>query len=344
MPPFAVIDMGSNSFRLCIFDDSKTGDERKTKYIETCRLGEGFHQHLEIQPEPFKRGVAACAKYLEICKTHAVEKVYCFATATVREAVNRELFLAAIAKLGLEIHILSGEQEALCGFLGTAAGVLEKGSEPDNEPDNEPNSKTTTENIAVLDIGGASTELAIGNIGGFKGLFACENKLPTLDEIKVKSEGTCMGLDFSPIAFSHSFKVGAVRLTDMFDENFTSEIQFLHDTFAKFSDEISLAGTRLFGIGGTVTSLCGLIAGCENYKPQLHGFKAAASELETLSTHICEMPKQARQNLPFLKPKRKEIIAAGSVILSTAIADFQADSITASLSDNLEGYRLYLGI
>lgn len=337
-PPFAIIDMGSNSFRLCIFDDSKSGADKKLKFVETCRMGEGFHQNLEIQPAAFERCVQTCKNYIEICENYGVSKIYAFATATVREAVNRESFLSAVGKFGVDVHILSGEQEALCGFLGASMGF---DSDSDTDSDKAcPNGSR----VAILDIGGASTEIAIGNISGFKGLFVGHEGFPDLDEIREKSKGTQMGLEFSPIEFSHSFKVGAVRLTDKFAEDFAAEKAFLFDTFQSCAEKISLENTTLYGIGGTITALCGLIKNCENYNPQLHGFSASSDQLEKLSADICNMNQAQRANLPHLKDKRKEIIAAGSVILASSLNFFNANKITASLTDNLEGYREYLGI
>ncbi len=334
-PPFAIIDMGSNSFRLCIFDDSKTGADKKLKFVETCRMGEGFHENLEIQPIPFERCVKTCEKYIEICQNYGVFKIYAFATATVREAVNREKFVSSCKNLGLDIHILSGDQEALCGFLGASRGF---------DFDDNSSSCPNGSRVAILDIGGASTEIAIGNADGFKGLFWGHDGFPSIEEIREKSKGTYCGLDRLPIEFSHSFKVGAVRLTDKFSEDFTSEKAFLNETFASLDKKISLENTTLFGIGGTITALCGLVLGCENYKPQLHGFSVGTADMIALSNQICGMSKSERYNLPYLKDKRKEIIATGSVLLSSVLEYFNAKNITASLTDNLEGYREYLGI
>ncbi|MFI3164419.1 MAG: hypothetical protein R3Y65_08295 [Bacillota bacterium] len=357
-PPFAIIDMGSNSFRLCIFDDSKVGADKKLKYVETCRMGEGFHENLEIQPIPFERCVKTCEKFVEICNNYGVLKIYSFATATVREAVNRESFLSACKNLGLDIHILSGEQEALCGFLG-ASGGLDFDDISDDIFDDISDIKSATDvatcnadsmtcpngsDVAILDIGGASTEVAIGNIQGFKGLFSGKDGFPSIEEIREKSKGTYMGLESSPIKFSHSFKVGAVRLTDKFSEDFQAEKAFLKETFAVCKSDINLENTVLLGIGGTITALCGLIAGCENYNPQLHGFSASTAEIQSLSSSICSMTKTERASLPHLKDKRKEIIAAGGVLLASALEFFNASSITASLTDNIEGYREYLGV
>lgn len=339
---FAVIDMGSNSFRLCIFNDSLPIETSKVKFVQTCRLGEGFHDSLEIQPVPMARALKTCGDFLEICRENSVDNIYCFATAVVREAKNREEFISSAQKLGLKIHILSGEQEALCGFLGAYGGLS------DGFCNGSKSSPKKNTNIAVFDIGGASFEIAIGNCKGFKGLFECNTELPTYEDIIEKSKGTHCGLDFSPLKFSQSFKVGAVRATDIFDENFAMLSGFLEGMFSGFDESqeraLNLSQTKCIGIGGTITSLCGLLKGCENFKNELHGFECTRADICAEVARIQQMSPQNRLSLPYLKDKRKEIIAAGGEILSRSMIHFRAESITASLSDNLEGYRLYLGI
>ncbi|MFI3167354.1 MAG: hypothetical protein R3Y32_04455 [Bacillota bacterium] len=372
---FAVIDMGSNSFRLCIFDDAKSGDESKIKFVETCRLGEGFHETLTIQPVPMARGVETCEKFVEICKENGVVRIFCFATAVVREAKNRDEFIGKIEKLRLLVHILSGNQEALCGFLGASVGVLGSGNCDcdDNDSSVKPTGEVDiseqtdilgqddiseqtdilgqddiSEQIAIFDIGGASFEIAIGSLGDFVGLFAGATNFPTHDEIIEKSKGTYCGLSTFPLEFSHSFKMGAVRMTDMFLEDFDKLNDYILSVFTEFEKssgkKLRLDKMKCVGIGGTITSLCGLVCGCENFKPQLHGFVCDSETIYSLAKHIQQMTPIQRLSLPFLKDKRKEIIASGSEILALGMKFFGAEQITASLTDNLEGYRLYLGI
>ncbi len=363
---FAIIDMGSNSFRLCIFKKSSTGREEKIKFVETCRMGEGFHENLTIQPVPMARCVETCEKLLGICRDYNVQNIFCFATATVREAVNRGDFVSAVKNLGLDIHILSGKEEALCGFLG-ACGDFSLDTSGDNcsgscgDTSCESCGDTSCEScgdtcgekqsrsgFAIIDIGGASTEIATGSCGFYKGLFHGLNRFPNHDEITQKSQGTQIDSLFSVMDFSHSFKVGAVRMTDMFGEDFASLKDYLHNLFSEFDStcdkKLDLKNALVIGIGGTITSVCGLVLGCENYNPQLHRFSCRAEKINDLSASLQNMSPKQRLNLPYLKDKRKEIIAVGTVILQEVMAHYNTNEISASLSDNIEGYRLYLGI
>ncbi len=353
---FALIDMGSNSFRLCIFDDFASGDAKKLKFVETCRLGEGFHDTLTIGAVPMARGLLACEKFLGICAENGVSDVLCFATAVVRESKNRDVFLAECEKLGLKIHVLSGDQEALCGFLGACKTEKDKSAicedfnnampQAENCDTVKLTAKETADETAVFDIGGASFEIAIGSADNFKGLFFDRADMPTHGKVLEKASGENCGLSTFPLSYSHSFKLGAVRMTDMFSEDFASMQKYISQQFSLQCESVPLDfhETKCVGIGGTITSICGLVAGLENFNMKLHGYVCSQNEIIEKVENIKNMSVEERKNLPFLKEKRKEIIAGGGEILAIAMKQFSAQNITASLSDNLEGYREYLGI
>ncbi len=342
---FAIIDIGSNSCRLCVFKASALGgfcgdirDDIKCtnnhggilheKIVETTQLGEGFSADLTIQKNAFNRTITALKSFVEIASKNGVSKIFAFATATVREAKNRAEFLSACLEFGLEIHILSGDEEALCGFLGVAVGSLVP---PDKD-------------ICIFDIGGASFEIAVGNMQNFAPLFPDCKNFPTHAEIIEKSKGTLKELSTFPLKFSHSFKIGAVRAKDMFACDFTSLSAHLRDIFASANLDLKLDSTLCFGIGGTITSLAGLINHSTNFHPSLHGFSCSIREINSLALSLQAMTDPELQNLPFLKDKRKAIIPVGSEILRSAMAFFGANSISASLTDNIEGYKRYLGL
>ncbi len=343
---FAIIDIGSNSVRLCIFNAGSKDGELNQKLVETTQLGEGFASTLEIQKLPMQRTLNALKNFVEIAKKANVLAIYPFATATVREATNRDCFLNECKSFGLEIHILSEEEEALCGFLGVAASSFSCENSTLEHAENleKQNSENIDKDICIFDIGGASFEIAIGKMTDFTPLFPSSSHLPTHAEIAEKSKGTDMLFLSKYLSVSKSFKVGAVRMTDQFGEDFTSLASYLFEIFENESLKIHPKKINCFGIGGTITSLAGLVNGTNNFHPSLHGFACSKSELSSLAIKIQNMNKQQRENLPHLKDKRKKIIAAGSQILLSAMEFYKIEEITASLTDNVEGYKFYLGI
>ena len=140
MRKYAVIDIGSNSVRLMFVADGKV----LYKTLQTTRLGEGLAEKPLLKPEAIERSALAVSTFYKKAIEEGAEKVLCFATAAVRSAENRQLFLDRVYALcGLTIDVISGEEEAEIGILG-ALGNHDGG---------------------VIDIGGASTEIVVKKAG-----------------------------------------------------------------------------------------------------------------------------------------------------------------------------------
>lgn len=143
----AAIDIGSNSIRLLIADlqQSKTGVNISVceQGLVTTRLASGASSGF-LLPETVTQTVEAIAVFCDkIQKWEIGEKPYLLATSAVREAQNPDLLQAALQeKLGLQVQILSGEEEAWYTFCGATATL----------------SPTAKEKAMVIDIGGGSTE------------------------------------------------------------------------------------------------------------------------------------------------------------------------------------------
>ncbi|WP_298825298.1 exopolyphosphatase [uncultured Piscinibacter sp.] len=141
----AAIDMGSNSFRLEI-GQIHQGRYRRVDYLkETVRLGAGLDANGLLTEEAATRGLACLARFAQRLKGYAPQQIRAVATQTLREARNRDAFLArAQTVLGRPIEVISGREEARLIFAGVAR------LQPSNAP------------RLVVDIGGRSTEMIIG--------------------------------------------------------------------------------------------------------------------------------------------------------------------------------------
>ena len=142
----AAVDMGSNSFRLEI-GQMLNGRYRRIDYLkETVRLGAGLDADGLLTEEAMQRGLACLARFAQRLKGYVPQQVRAVATQTLREARNRDAFLArAQTALGLPIEVISGREEARLIFCGVAR--LQPSSEP----------------RLVIDIGGRSTEMILGH-------------------------------------------------------------------------------------------------------------------------------------------------------------------------------------
>jgi exopolyphosphatase/guanosine-5'-triphosphate,3'-diphosphate pyrophosphatase len=137
----AVIDCGSNSFRLVVFTYTDSWWKRTDEIHEAVRVGEGLDATGELQPEPMERALETLELYAHFCSATGIDQVRPVATSAIRDAGNQKQFLkAARRRAGLELEVLSGEQEARYGYLAAV------------------NSTTLSQGV-VLDLGGGSMQL-----------------------------------------------------------------------------------------------------------------------------------------------------------------------------------------
>lgn len=136
-----VIDVGSNSVRLAIMADGKTLYKR----LETTRLGEGLSFTDKMSEAAIERTARAVSGFKAQAVADGAEKVYVFATAAVRSAKNGNMFISRVYELcGLNVDVVSGEDEAKIGLLGALKG----------------------RDGGIIDVGGASTEVTVQSGGG----------------------------------------------------------------------------------------------------------------------------------------------------------------------------------
>src|ERR1700759_3299788 len=114
----AVIDCGSNSFRLVVFTYTDDWWKRTDEIHEAVRIGEGLDATGELQPEPMERALETLELYAHFCRATGIDTVRPVATSAVRDAGNQAQFLKKARKRsGLEVEVLSGEEEARYGYL-----------------------------------------------------------------------------------------------------------------------------------------------------------------------------------------------------------------------------------
>jgi len=143
----ASIDIGTNTILLLVADIGKDGSI--TPVLDTqvmARLGKGVDGNGQIGVEAFARCRGFLGSLVEDAGRLKAEKIIACGTSALRDALNREDFLDYIlSETGLEIEILSGDDEARLSYSGSISGIFQ----PEKE-------------FAVLDIGGGSTELTVG--------------------------------------------------------------------------------------------------------------------------------------------------------------------------------------
>lgn len=142
----AAVDLGSNSFRLEVgFLDQ--GHIQRTEYLkETVRQGNGLDEDRNLSLEAMQRGWDCLARFGERLSGFKRHQVRAVATQTLREANNRDEFLIKATEiLGFPIDVISGREEARLIYQGVAHSLPQ-----------------SNERRLVVDIGGRSTELILG--------------------------------------------------------------------------------------------------------------------------------------------------------------------------------------
>jgi exopolyphosphatase/guanosine-5'-triphosphate,3'-diphosphate pyrophosphatase len=137
----AVIDCGSNSFRLVVFTYTDAWWKRTDEIHESVRVGEGLEATGELGEEPMERALETLELYAHFCSATGIDAIRPVATSAIRDASNQAEFLErAHERSGLKVEVLSGEAEARYGYLAAV------------------NSTTLSQGV-VLDLGGGSMQL-----------------------------------------------------------------------------------------------------------------------------------------------------------------------------------------
>lgn len=143
----ACIDIGSNTTRLLVADAG--GGRLQWVYEERAftRIGGDLFAHGQIGQSKIAEVVGVVADQLESARAHGAGSVRAIATAAIRGAENgAELASAVLEATGLEVDVLSGQEEARLAFIGVARTLEEP---PPGE-------------LGVVDVGGGSSEIVVG--------------------------------------------------------------------------------------------------------------------------------------------------------------------------------------
>ncbi|NLC28618.1 MAG: Ppx/GppA family phosphatase [Campylobacteraceae bacterium] len=141
----AIIDLGSNSVRMAIFERTSRYGFHLVKEIKSrVRVGEGaYGQNGTLQNEPLERTVSILKEFHNLCKNLNCHKIICIATSALRDAPNSKNFINQVRhEAGIGMSIIRGTKEAEYGAIG-AINLL-----------------PTLKEATTIDIGGGSTELA----------------------------------------------------------------------------------------------------------------------------------------------------------------------------------------
>jgi len=259
---------------------------------EGLRVFASLDSQLKISQDMIRRTCESVSRMKDKAAALGAERIFLFATSAVRDARNqRELSDAILEETGLSLAVCSGELEAKLSFVGAAE---------------EPCS-------GMIDIGGGSTEIVIGEL--------------------------------DTIEFSTSLQAGAVRLYRELPIRSTADavrvqmaVQALLEPHLAKIRQLKTP-TAWVGVGGTMTAAATCIQQIDwNADHGVHGFKAKRESIQEAMETLAGLSPEQRRSLPFLPPDRADIIVHGFAILSGCMKALNIDAITISERTNLDGY------
>jgi exopolyphosphatase/guanosine-5'-triphosphate,3'-diphosphate pyrophosphatase len=216
---YAAIDLGSNSFRLEI-GQMDLGQLRRVEYIkETVRQGNGLDADRNLTIEAMERGWECLARFGERIAGFKPSQVRAVATQTLREARNREVFLAKAKDiLGFPIEVIAGREEARLIYLGVSHLLPQ-----------------SDERRLVVDIGGRSTEMILGQ----------HERASTLESYRVGSVAWSMKHFPDGLWTASAFKSAEIAAKAVLDE---AQVLFSRDQW-----------DRCYGSSGTVGAVADVL-------------------------------------------------------------------------------------
>lgn len=294
---YAAVDCGTNSTRLLISD----GRSQIERHMRVTRLGAGVDRTGRLDPEAIERTLSVMRDYREIMDRYEVAGVRIAATSASRDAANRQDFFGpATDILGAAPELITGSEEAELSFRGATADMGE-----------------LTGRSLVVDIGGGSTEFALGG-----------------DELES----------------SLSVDMGCVRMTEKHLEhdpplpeeltNCLAEVEQHLDDVAR---EVPGAGSadRFIGLAGTVTTVAAVELGLLEYdRDAIHHFVLTRDAAEDVFRTLATESIDDRRHNPGLDPGRVDVIVGGCCVLVGIFRYFGFEECIVSEADILDGLIL----
>jgi exopolyphosphatase/guanosine-5'-triphosphate,3'-diphosphate pyrophosphatase len=298
--PLAAIDIGTNSFHMVVArvgtDIGEAGAgafEVIAREKEMVRLGSSSGDMKLLAPEAIERGVAALARMARIAAIHDAE-VHAVATSAVREARNAEEFLTrARVEAGVEVDVISGVEEARLIHLGVLQAV-----------------PVYDERMVLIDIGGGSTEVLVGERGD------------TLT--------------------AGSVKLGAIRLTRRFFRGESlhpgavdSCRRHIRSALAPLAREVERVGFETaVASSGTAEAVVAMVHARRDAGPVPRTFNNARVTRDEVASVVDELARvrtlSERRQLPGIDDTRADIMLGGALILDETMAVLGIDELVFS--------------
>lgn len=276
--PQAAIDIGSNSLLLTVVDD---GGGILHDEVRIVGLGKGLGDGGEILPDRLAAAEQVLRDFVNAAKRFGVEPwtIRAVATSAARRATNVEAFFTRIHReTGIRVRIVSGQEEAELTWIGAQRDL--------------PLAPDVVR--LVVDLGGGSTELVLGNAAGMSYRVSLEMGSVRLTEAFLCTDGEVP---------DHFAPAGLAALRARVDTLLAT---------ATFTPR----PTVVIGVAGTVTTLCAIGLGLDRYDAaRVHGAALSRVQLEDFVDRLLAADAAERRMIAAVSPERADWLLAGAVIL-----------------------------
>lgn len=274
--PRAAIDVGSNSLLLTVVDDAG-----KVLVDRACvvGLGRGLGDSGSFAKDRMEAADEVLADFARVALEHGVQagEVRAVATSGARRAMNAQTWLQRVKRhTGLDIRIISGDEEARLAWIG-ARRDLELGDDT----------------LLVVDLGGGSTELVLGQ----------------RDKIFGRA----------------SLEIGSVRLTEQYlglgvpDSSGLARLRNHVDTQVA-TIRLEPGPKTVIGTAGSVTTLAAMALGLDRYDPaRVHDSRLDREHLAAFTDKLLPMTPDERRAWCVVSPERADYLLAGATILDRVL-------------------------
>jgi len=289
----AFIDVGTNTILCLIAEIRDTGRFRVLDDLaEIAGLGKGVDQTGLISPEGEQRSIAVLERYLDQCKNLGVEEITAVGTSALRDAKNSEQVRTRFHdRLGIDIRVISGAEEAAFSFLAVERGLALAGRE-----------------LLVIDIGGGSTEFIRGN----------ESEISRAVSIDVGSVRLTE-------RYLHSDPVKPNEVQQM-TAAIDKELALLS---ARGID--ADGALLLIGIAGTFTTLAAMEKQLVRYfHAKVHGSTLTIQQVRRQVHTLQGKTVEQRKRIVGLEAKRADVIFAGACLIERIMIFYHADEVIVS--------------
>jgi exopolyphosphatase/guanosine-5'-triphosphate,3'-diphosphate pyrophosphatase len=265
---------------------------------QQTRLGQGFYETHFLRPDAIAATAQAVSRLVEIARTWKPLSVRVIATSAARDAANRSEFMTAIRSAsGLEVEVISGEQEADWVFAGVR-------SDP----------ALAEKSLLIMDVGGGSTELILGH--GARKTF--KQSFPM---------GTVRLLEKLPLA-DPPLTGDWEQCRAALDTFFEVQVQpVLQPHLASIRpDQLEFVGT-----GGTTSMLAAMQLGLTTFdREKMDRTILAFAEVQAFRTRLWSLGLAERKRLPGLPANRADVILFGVAIFEAIMEVFDFGRLRVS--------------